>query len=76
MYRSCMLHVSRTAVQKEVPQVCYTSKQNAKYLNNRILKGGVVIPLIFPKVGPPIFPNGILRFPQEHPLPLNNPRDP
>ena len=33
---------------------------------------GVVIPLIFPKV-PPIFPNVILRLPQEHPLPLDTP---
>ena len=39
------------------------------------LRGGV-IPLIFPNVPlrwTPIFPNGILRLPQEHPLPLNIP---
>ena len=41
-----------------------------------ILKGGVVMPLIFPKV-PQFFPAGILRVPQlppplEHP-PLKNP---
>ena len=38
---------------------------------NRILKGGVVIPLIFPKV--PQSSPGIFRVPQEHPLPLDTP---
>jgi len=39
--------------------------------HNRILKWGVVIPLIIPN-GSPIFPNGILRVPQEPPPnPLN-----
>ena len=43
------------------------------YINNRILKGREVIPLIFPNV-PLRFPNlfkEILRDFQEHPLPLN-----
>ena len=46
--------------------------------NPQFLRGGkVVIPLIFPNVpsGSPIFPRNlrILKVPQEHPLPLNNP---
>ena len=49
--------------------------QNLKPKSNRILKGGVVIPLIFPKV--PQSSLGIVRVPQlppslEHP-PLKNP---
>ena len=40
-------------------------------INHRILKGRDVIPLIFPKVPQSFL--GILKVPQEHPLPLNTP---
>ncbi len=47
------------------------SKNNKCFITNRNFKVGVVIPLIFPKASL-IFPNGILRVPQEHPLPLDS----
>ena len=58
-----------------IPVTTVTLLFGVGFLHNKILKGGMVIPLIFPNV--PQSPLGIFRVPQLHPPlerpPLKNP---